>query len=587
MNDRDLVDLGISPEFHPFVKNLSRQASSGDRMPFIGRQKELEAVMETLLRRLKNYLILVGSPGVGKTALITELADRINRGNVPVFLKGKVILELSIHTFFYSRDPGGEGAIRDLEKFFAEIRQNRDRIILFLDEMQIQSIYGADNQEPLGHFQRLLKTTIANRELTIIAAATPEDYFKYVKTDEILATSFSAILISEPEKKEMLRILRGVQKYFECYYKLQIPGSLFDDIYLLAERYIPHRAFPDKAIELLDISCSKASVKKSKKLSLDFIYQSVSSISRLPIEVVRRDPQLHYRGMLDYLRQKTVNQASALEEISRILKIAKLAVDANRLRPEGIFLFLGPPGIGKSYVAARIAEYLFGSPDKLRIIDLASFTRPGDAERLIRSEEAGSSGILIDEVEDHPFAVILFENIESAHAGVLDFLNKTLTKGEILDRFGKKYFLSNLIFILSLTSIGQERKDSAIGFVSEANAKPEIIVSPKIMNVLGWVDEIIQFNPLSTEHLLKIASETIDKLKTELKTKFHCTLKVERKVPELIASNAQKSGRFAYTVKEMVEREIKLKAMDLITKGNQTLTLNVTRKQNKIEVAAE
>ncbi|MBU4268150.1 MAG: AAA family ATPase [Acidobacteria bacterium] len=578
-----LEQLNISPEFHPFISNLSDLAGGKERMPFIGRENELEALMETLLRKLKKNIILVGKPGVGKTALITELANRINRGRVPANLRGKVILELSLNQFFYSRESLDLRA-KDFEKLFAEIRKNRERIILFLDEMNGQSLGGGEQPGRGSQIQGLLKIHIASRELLIIAAATPEDYYKYIKSDEIMAANFSAILLSEPEKDEMLKILAGVKGYFEKYYGLRIPDGLFASVFTLAQRFIPTRAFPDKAIDLLDIACSKASLKKIRTLTIQHIYQSISSISKLPIEIVSLNTHEHYRGMLAYLQEAAVNQTSALEEISRIIKLAKLETRPNTLKPEGIFLFLGPTGVGKSFVAARIAAYLFGSPEKLRVIDLAGFKKAEDAEKLIRGDEEGNSGILIREIENHPFSVILFENIEAAHASVLYFLGKVLSKGEVVDNIGKKHYLANIIFILSLTGIGEAKKDSAIGFVKDDLRSGEIVISPKIMNVLDWVDEIIQFTPLNLEHLKKITAIQLEKLLRDMQDRYHCKLSVDDGLLDALAGEAEISGRYAHAVSDFIEREIRLPAVDIVTKINKKLQLRVTLEKKRVRV---
>jgi len=578
----NLEQLQISPEFHPFISNLSDLAGSRERMPFIGREKELEALMETLLRKLKKDIILVGKPGVGKTALVTELAKRINDGQVPAILRGKVILELSLTPFFYSRE-SPDLLAKDFEKLFAEIRRNRERIILFLDEMHNLSLAGGQAGRG-SQVQGLLKAHVASRELLIIAAATPEDYYKNIKSDEIMAANFSAIMLSEPEKDEMLNILSGVKRHFEEYYSLRIPGALFECVYTLAQRFIPTRAFPDKAIELLDMACSKASLKKTGTLNCDHIHQSISMISRLPIGIVRLDPQEHYRGMLAYLKKAAVNQTEALEEISRIIKLARLETRPNALKPEGIFLFLGPAGVGKSFVAARIAEYLFGSPEKLRVIDLAGYKKADDAGRLVNGEDEAGAGALVSEIESHPFSVILFENIDEAHAAVLYFLGKVLSKGEISDRFGKKHFLANIIFILSLTGIGEAKKDSAIGFVNGESRSAGVVIAPKIMNVLDWVDEIIQFVPLSLDHLKKIAAIQLQELRRDLHERYRCQLSADDGLLEALAREAEKSGRYAHAVSDIIGREIRLPAVDIVTKSDKKSRLRVTLEKNRVRV---
>ncbi|MCX6558568.1 MAG: AAA family ATPase [Candidatus Aminicenantes bacterium] len=582
---RSFEGLNISAEFHPFLTHLSDLARARDRMPFIGRDNEIEAVMETLLRKLKKGVILVGKPGVGKTALITELAARINRGKVPDYLKGKIILELALNSFLYSRR-SSDLLAKDFEKLFCQIKANRERVILFLDELQLQSVVGAAKPGKGNHLQELLKAHITSRDLPIIAAATPEDYYLYFKSDELIAANFSAIQLNEPEKSEMLEILAGVKAYFERYYGLRIPVRLFESIYTLAQRFIPARAFPDKAIELLDISCSKASLKKVKTLGIHFVYQSIAGISKLPIGIVQLDPQVHYRCLLDYLKAASVDQASALEEIARIIKLAKLETAVNGTRPQGIFLFLGPAGIGKSFVAARIAEYLFGSVEKLRRIDLAGFKKAEDMEKLIGGPDMESSGLLIQEIENHPFSVLLLENIDEAHPALLYFLGKALSKGELIDHLGKRHYLANIIVILSLSAIGEEKKDSTIGFVSGEPGSGSMIIAPKIMNVLDWVDEIIQFAPLQREHLQQIARIRLDEMTAELRERHGCRFTLEPELLDAIVAAAEASGRYAHAVGEFVERDIRLPVMDMITRTDKKLHLRIAIENKRVKIAS-
>jgi ATP-dependent Clp protease ATP-binding subunit ClpC len=581
-----LKELGISAEFHPFISNLSDLARDAERMPFIGREKELEALMETLLRKLKKDIVLVGKPGVGKTALVTELAARINRGRVPANLRGKVILELAFNSFCYSRE-SGDLLAQDFEKFLAQVRRNGSRIILFLDEIQGLAPGSGGKPGQGGQILGQLKAHIASRELLLIAATTPEEYYKYIKSDEVMAANFSAILLSEPEKEEMLNILHGVKGHFESYYGLRIPDTLFEGIFTLAQRFIPARAFPDKAIELLDIACSKAALKNARVLDDSHVHQSISDACKLPIEIVRLDAQAHYRGMLDFLKGAAVNQSGALEEISRIIKLAKLETTVNGPRPEGIFLFLGPTGVGKSFVAALIASYLFGSAEKLRVIDLAGFKKAEDAGKLVSGGAEGGAGILVREIENHPFSVILFENIEEAHSAVLYFLGKVLTQGEVTDDLGKRHSLANIIFILSLVGIGEVKKGSAIGFVKGDPRSGGVVISPKIMNVLDWVDEIIQFVPLTLEHLKRIAAIQIEKLAADLKARFACRLSVDDELLKLLAARAEMSGRYAHAVGEYIEREILLPAVDLVTRTDRELSLRVTLEKHQVRFIAE
>jgi ATP-dependent Clp protease ATP-binding subunit ClpA len=291
--------------------------------------------------------------------------------------------------------------------------------------------------------------------------------------------------------------------------------------------------------------------------------------------------------MLDFLSKATVNQASALEEISRIIRLARLETRVNALRPEGIFLFLGPTGVGKSFIAARIAEYLFGSPGKLRVIDLAGYRKAEDAERLVRGGGEGGAGALVHEVENPPFSVILFENIEEAHSSVLYSLGKTLTQGQVLDALGKRHYLANIIFILSLTGIGEAKKGSAIGFVKVDPRSGELIVAPKIMNVLDWVDEIIQFTPLTREHLQKIAALQMEAIRGELLERYRCRLRSDDEVLQALAAEAEQSGRFAYAVRAFLEHQVRLPAIDIATKPDKKMRLRVRLEDRRVRSVAE
>ncbi|MCP5053911.1 MAG: AAA family ATPase [bacterium] len=281
--------LNISTKYHPFLENLSENADKGDRVPFIGRTQSIDAVMETLMRRLKHNVLLIGKSGVGKTALITEIASRINQNKVPGPLRDKVILEFSLNRFFYSRD-SIKTLLRDLEQFFSEILKHKDEVILFLDEMQLQSMPDAAKKRRLEQVQDILRTCVAERELNIIAAATPESYYKSIKSDEILSLNFNPISIEEPNEQEMLELLQGITPYFEKYYSLRIPPKLFKKILFLLKRFSPHRAFPFKAVDLVDRCCSRASLKQEKELSIDIIYKNISDDSGLPIDIIKKDP---------------------------------------------------------------------------------------------------------------------------------------------------------------------------------------------------------------------------------------------------------------------------------------------------------
>ncbi len=574
----------IAERFLPYVHNLSEIAARDDRMPFIGRQQELEAVIETLQRRLKRNVVLVGRPGVGKTALITELAARINRGDCPANLHGKVILELAVNSLFFSSG-SLEQAAKEFERFFSDVLAHRDRVILFLDELQIPTAALPGGRPPqLARVQAMIRAHLAGRDLQMIVAATPEEYLRTIQGDDLLASGLSAVALPEPSDGEMHDLLAGVSHYFGTYYAIDIPPAVFAPLLRLASRFVPHRAFPDKAIELLDISCSKASLKGQKVLLSDHVEATVAEISRLPLEIVRADPQQRLRELSDYLLAATVNQRAALTEIARIFRLQLLKKDHSAGKSGGVFLFLGPAGTGKSFVAGHMAEFLFGSKEKLRVIDLSGFTRASDAARLVHGDTPDAKGDLIQQIYQHPFAVILFEGLETAHPQVLTFLGKALRAGEIIDQFGKRHPLTNLVFILSLTGIGEAQEEPAqVGFLS-GDKPPRLFIPPKFVDLLDWVDEVIEFVPLSREHLKQIARLQVERLCQEVDGTFSCKLRVAPAVIDWVLRESVEAGEFARSVHLFVEREIRRPVMDHLVTVPGGKELQVVTSGGKVKV---
>lgn len=581
---RKFLELSISEKYHPFLENLSEQAEDSERIPFIGREEELEAVMETLLRKLKSNLLLVGKPGVGKTALITELAARINSGKVHQSLRGKVIFELSMNRFFIKGD-SGDNLVSEFEGLFGELIRNRDKIILFLNEMEIGSIAGIEGSKNSSGIQNLLKSYFINRDLKLMGATTPDYYYRFMKSDDFLSMNFSTVFLEEPEQNEVLDILSGISPYFENYYSIKIKKKILTRIFELSGRFVPHRNFPGKGVELLDSSCSKASVKGEKELKISHIYKSLSDITKLPPDIIKLDPIKHAAGILSYLKKKIVNQSPALEEVARIIKLSRFEADKAGSKAEGVFLFLGPPGVGKSYIAREIAEYLFGDREKLRVIDLSDYKSPADIKKLISGPE-GEMGELTREFELHPFSVIYFENIDKTHTSTLEFLRDVLDKGEVLDSSGKKYCVSNKIFIFSLTRIGAEVSKSQIGFVRGSKLLSRIVIPPKIVYVLDWVDEIIEFSPLGKESLEKIAVKEMEEIAEEINDKFFKTLIFDKKISKILSEEAAKRGGSAHMIVEFVEREIRSVIIDYVTgKKIRSDKLYLKFEKNRIEIS--
>ncbi len=583
--DRKIKNISLSDKFLPFLENLSEKARSKDRVPFIGRKDVLEAVMETLLRKLKNKLLLVGKPGVGKTALITELASVINSGKVHPTLRGRTVFELSMNRFFFSNE-SREKFKDDLELLFSELKENSDKIIIFLDEMVIEAFAGVEKDIKKNQITNILKSYFLSRELIIIAATTPDYYYKFINNDDFFSINFSSLFLKEPDEKEMMEILSGISHNFSSYYSLKIGKKELETIYTMAKRFMLHRAFPGKAVELLDISCSKASVKGEKKLKANNIYLTIGEKTRLPVKIVESDPVKQVDGLLKYLKNSVVNQSPAIEELVRVIKLSRMEIENGSRNSGSVFLFLGPPGVGKSFTAGKISEYLFGGKEKLRTIDLREYGSPEDISRFVVDKE-GNMGSLVKELEFNPFSLILFENIEFAHPSVLSFLVKTIKFGEIIDEKGKKYYFLHNIFIFSLTRIGEKIFENRIGFIKAGKESGELIIPSKIMNLLENVDEIIEFAPIDEVGLKKIVEKEINALKADMEEMFPCKLNFDKNIFEVLAHQSAVSGGSAHKMNEFIEREIRGRLLSILSaKKRKKCSLKIFFKDNMLNIEA-
>ncbi len=516
-----------TPVIDQLGMDLTAAARANKLDPCIGREKEIERVMQILSRRTKNNPALVGEPGVGKTAIVEGLAQRIASGDAPETLMGKRLLTLDIGSLVAGTKYRGEFEER-LKKIIEEVRSSGN-CVLFIDELH--TLVGAGAAEGAVDAANILKPSLARGELQCIGATTLDEYRKYIEKDAALERRFQPVLVEEPTIEETILILQGIKDRYEAHHKLEITDEAIKSAAELAARYIPDRFLPDKAIDLIDEAASRVrmqraatpptlkdalrgleSVQSEKDAAIgaqqyelaaqlrdqetklrdkiekmesgwqnqqgaeratvtpEDIAQVVAMWTGIPVMRIAEEESSRLLKMEEALRARVIGQEEAITVVSRAVRRARAGLKDAR-RPIGSFIFLGPTGVGKTELARALAEFMFGSEESLIRIDMSEFMERHSVARLVGAppgyigyEEGGQ---LTEAVRRKSYSVILLDEIEKAHPEVFNILLQILDDGRLTDAKGRKVDFRNTIIIMT-SNIGTEaiRKDSRLGFMT-------------------------------------------------------------------------------------------------------------------------
>ena len=515
------------------VAQESRESSSH---PFVGRQREITAVLETLCRKLKSNPLLIGKPGVGKTALVIAVASRLCDGDVPQRLRGKRILEVSRLRLLADAKFAGETEER-LKKLLEDVRRAGD-VILFFDE--IHTLLSAGGAGGTGDIANLLKSSLSKGEITCIGATTLAEYYKYIARDEALARRFSTITIEEPSTEETRRILLETRSGFESYHGVKIDDEIIALIVEMAERYLQSRSFPDKAFDLLDKAAAKATLAGHSHLTRECVTETLSETTGLPLEMMDEDPGERLEQLEEFLNSAVPGQQRASRDVARVVRIAKLGFEIRPEQPDGVFLFVGHEGVGKHEMAMALARFLYGSSQKMVEFDMSQFTEVWSISRLIGAEPgyvgySDRSGLLSKAAEDNPHSVLYFRNIDLAHAIVQQFLGEAFEQGRFTDATGARISLSNTTVVMSLSQISETTKHSHMGFVPGGESEDRRLTGDLRRtgslhlrergagfgineSLAATIDEVIEFQVLDREATERIIAERLDALSARLTT---------------------------------------------------------------------
>src|SRR5690349_1543964 len=508
-----------------FGRNLTKQAQEGKLDPVVGRQTEIERIMQILSRRTKNNPVLIGEPGVGKTAVVEGLAQRISSNQVPDILKNKQIYSLDLAALVAGSKYRGEFEER-LKKVMKEITQRGD-IILFIDELH--NLVGAGAAEGAIDAASILKPALARGELQTIGATTLDEYRKYLERDSALERRFQQIRVEEPTTDDTVEILRGLRDRYEAHHRCKITDEALSAAAALADRYIQDRHLPDKAIDLIDEAASRMRIKtmtappryreledeiekvrKDKEASIENqefekaaslrdkerkltqkkreleeqwraeeqteqpeigkeeIADIVSMWTGIPVFELTEAESLRLVRMEEELHKRVIGQDAAIIAVSKAIRRARAGIKDPK-RPTGSFIFLGPSGVGKTELARTLAEFLFGDEDAMIQIDMSEYMEKHAVSRLVGSPPGyigyDEGGQLTEAVRRKPYSVVLFDEIEKAHPDVFNILLQILEDGKLTDSQGRKVDFRNVIVIMT-SNIGSASisKNVSLGF---------------------------------------------------------------------------------------------------------------------------
>ena len=594
--------------------DLTARAREGKLDSMIGREEELERVIQILNRRQKNNPCLIGEPGVGKTAIAEGLAQRIAMGNVPYKLQDKQVFLLDLTALVAGTQFRGQFESR-MKGLIEEIRK-QGNIILVIDE--VHNIVGAGDAEGSMNAANILKPALSRGEIQVIGATTFNEYRKHIEKDAALERRFQPVTVAEPSLSDSVEILKGIRKYYEDFHGVKISDEMCRTAVTLSERYITDRFLPDKAIDLIDEACSdvnlhnkdierSAEIKKEcadldkerelllsgttgdgdfeklaelrsrdlqlkdelsqieakgmPELTADNLAHIIELWTKIPASNIRADEFERLSGLAGRLKAHIIGQDEAVNAVCAAIKRSRAGLQSKR-KPVS-FIFVGPTGVGKTELVKQLAADLFDSPDSLIRLDMSEFMEKHSVSRLVGSPPGyvgyDEAGQLTEKIRRKPYAVILFDEIEKAHPDVLNVLLQILDDGEVTDAHGRKVNFENTVIVMT-SNAGSDRKEGSVGFgrsVSEQNRE-------RIMKALGEflrpefinrVDEIICFNRLDEKNFVAIARIMLDELAASLKEKGF-TFTYDDAVAAYLANKSYSLTYGARNLRRTIQKEL-------------------------------
>lgn len=599
-----------------YCEDLTRKAREGKIDRIVGRDSEIERVIQILSRRTKNNPCLIGEPGVGKTAIAEGLALRIAAGNVPQRLKNKEIQLLDLTSLVAGTQFRGQFESR-IKGLVSEIKENGN-IILFIDE--VHSLVGTGDNEGTMNAANILKPALSRGEVQVIGATTFNEYRKYIEKDSALERRFQPVKVGEPTIAQSIDVIAGVKGYYEAHHRVIVDDDIVRKTVVLSERYITDRFLPDKAIDLLDESCACAALRNKSmechdklederqkllirkdaltnadEVNYEQLAEVNTSLARIDSDLKEIDPETlvskvteediakvielwtgipasrikenelsKLANLENELKKKIIGQDEAVKALASAIRRSRVQISPRR-RPAS-FIFVGPTGVGKTELVKVLSKELFDTPETLIRLDMSEFMEKHSVSKIIGSPPGyvgyDEAGQVTEKVRRRPYSVLLFDEIEKAHPDVLNILLQILDEGRVTDAHGRTVNFENTVIIMT-SNAGSASKDSALGFgKTEEDASKE-----KVMKALSEflrpefiarVDEVIVFNSLKKDDFVKIADLMLSEYVPTLEEK-HIKFTFDEKVCQLLAEKSCNGASGARDLRNTIRREVEEK----------------------------
>jgi len=547
-------------KFEDFCTNLNESAAEGLIDPVIGREDELIEITEVLARRKKNNVIIVGEPGVGKTAIAEGLALMITEGQVPNILENKTVYSLDVTSLVAGTKYRGE--FEERAKLVFDQLSKKDDVILFIDE--IHMIMGAGSAGGSNiDIANLLKPLLASGKLFCVGATTSEEYRENFEKDRALQRRFQKIVVDQPSKETTKLIIKGLKQYYEAFHELEYTEEALDMAVELAERYMHGKYNPDRVIDVIDIAGARGKLHGLEgPVTVKQIEEAISKITRIPMDMIDAKENNNYANLEDKIKEKLFGQDKAVSALVESILVSKSGM-RERNKPIGSFLFVGPTGTGKTELCRQLADNL---SVKLRKYDMSEYMEQHSVSKLIgappgyvgHAEGGMGAGQLINDVEETPNCIVLLDEVEKAHPSVMNLLLQVMDDGTLTGSNGKVADFSNVILIMTSNLGSAQKSKKAIGFSTDNDDASMVAVnkffSPEFRN---RIDANIEFVALERQHIDMIVDKTIGEINEMLK---------DKKVTVVISDTARTWLRDRGYVPEMGARPLQRVVNDNIKK---------------------